>query len=296
MILQTQNIGKHYGTNAVLAEVNLQISEGSFFGLLGPNGAGKTTLIGCLGGLVTPDSGDATVVGNSILTDSMQVRANIGIVPQELIYDPFLTVRESLVFQSKYYGLRHNGSWINTLLTRLHLQDKVDANSRSLSGGMKRRLMIAQALVHKPKVIILDEPTAGVDINLRMSLWEFMRELNNDGHTIILTTHYLEEAETLCDGLALMDKGRIISQGTTDEILATLNSIARLRVRANGSNPLPTLPITNHQGDSWDFDIKSYEEVEPILAAFRQAGYCLAEVEVTPPRLEDVFKKLIQKT
>ncbi len=289
-------ICKQYNNESVLSDVSLKVEEGAFFGLLGPNGAGKTTLIGCLGGWVAPDSGDAKVLNYSIKTAPMSVRSNIGIVPQELVYDPFLTVAESLAFQSKYYGIRNNKQWITTLLEKLYLTDKIKTNTRNLSGGMKRRLMIAQALVHKPSVIILDEPTAGVDINIRLAVWEFMRELNRDGHTIILTTHYLEEAEALCDGLALMNRGKIISQGPTQDLLSPLENIARLRVQATGSNPLATLPVSTQENDTWHFDIRRYEDVEPILTSFREAGYELSEIKVTPPRLEDVFIRLMEKS
>ena len=227
--VSAKSISKNYGNLRALDSVSLSVPEGSFFGLLGPNGAGKTTLIGVLGGLVIADKGSAQIMGSDVVKESLAARRKVGIVPQELLYDPFFTVRESLTFQSKYYGIHDNQQWIDTLLTKLNLNDKTDVNTRKLSGGMKRRLMIAQALVHRPPVIVLDEPTAGVDINLRLSLWEFIRDLNRQGHTIILTTHYLEEAETLCEFVALMQDGKVIVRDKTKTLLADCHTDVRVR-------------------------------------------------------------------
>ena len=182
-----------------LAGVDLAVEQGEFFGLLGPNGAGKTTLISILAGLTRADRGTRAHAGHDVVTDYRAARRMLGVVPQELVFDPFFTVRETLRIQSGYFGLRDNDAWIDEILHHLDLTSKADANMRSLSGGMKRRVLVGQALVHKPPVIVLDEPTAGVDVELRQSLWAFIRKLNRDGHTIILTTHYLEEAEALCD-------------------------------------------------------------------------------------------------
>lgn len=198
-----QSVSRHYplargpkgATFAALDDVSLDIEEGEFFGLLGPNGAGKTTLISILAGLVRASSGRVSVLGHDVQTDYAQARRQLGVVPQELVFDPFFNVRETLRIQSGYFGVKNNEAWIDELLDSLGLADKAHANMRQLSGGMKRRVLVAQALVHKPPVIVLDEPTAGVDVELRQTLWAFVSKLNKQGHTVLLTTHYLEEAE-----------------------------------------------------------------------------------------------------
>ena len=214
------DVVKHFGALKALAGVSLEIGEGEFFGLLGPNGAGKTTLISTLAGLVRADSGNLSVLGHDVVKDYRKARSLLGVVPQELVFDPFFSVRETLRIQSGYFGLRHNDDWIDEILANLDLTAKANVNMRRLSGGMKRRVLVAQALVHKPPVIVLDEPTAGVDVELRQGLWQFVRRLNNEGHTIILTTHYLEEAETLCGRIALMKQGRVVALDTTANLMA----------------------------------------------------------------------------
>jgi ABC-2 type transport system ATP-binding protein len=201
--IQIEQVVKRYGGFTALAGVSLQIEQGEFFGLLGPNGAGKTTLISILAGLNIATSGSTAVMGHDVVRGYREARRALGVVPQELVFDPFFTVREALTIQSGYFGLRNNEAWIEELLHCLDLTEKADTNMRQLSGGMKRRVLIGQALVHKPPVIVLDEPTAGVDVELRQSLWQFIRRLNQDGHTIVLTTHYLEEAEALCGRIAV---------------------------------------------------------------------------------------------
>ena len=203
-----------------LQDIDLRIEYGEFFGLLGPNGAGKTSLISILAGLSYATSGQAWVCGHNVVTDFRQSRRSLGVVPQELVYDPFFTVRETLRIQSGYFGLRHNDDWIDEVLHNLGLSTKANANMRSLSGGMKRRVLVAQALVHRPPVIVLDEPTAGVDVDLRRSLWEFIARLNKEGHTILLTTQYLEEAEALCGRIAMVREGRVVALDTTEALLA----------------------------------------------------------------------------
>ncbi len=214
------DVVKHFGALKALDGVSLEIAEGEFFGLLGPNGAGKTTLISTLAGLVRADSGRLSVLGHDVVRDYRQARSLLGVVPQELVFDPFFSVRETLRIQSGYFGLRHNDAWIDEILDNLDLTGKADVNMRRLSGGMKRRVLVAQALVHKPPVIVLDEPTAGVDVELRQGLWQFVRRLNSEGHTIILTTHYLEEAEALCGRIALMKQGKVIALDTTANLMA----------------------------------------------------------------------------
>lgn len=215
-----RDVVKHFGALKALAGVSLDIQPGDFFGLLGPNGAGKTTLISALAGLVRPDAGAISVMGHDVIRDFREARRRLGVVPQELVFDPFFNVRETLRIQSGYFGIRKNDDWIDEILANLDLTQKADVNMRRLSGGMKRRVLVAQALVHKPPVIVLDEPTAGVDVELRQGLWQFIRRLNGEGHTIILTTHYLEEAEALCNRIALMKQGRLVALDTTANLMA----------------------------------------------------------------------------
>jgi len=203
-----------------LNDVNLTVEHGEFFGLLGPNGAGKTTLISILAGLARATSGSAEVCGYDVVRDFRAARRALGVVPQELVYDPFFTVRETLRIQSGYFGLHRNDDWIDEILLNLGLADKAAANMRELSGGMKRRVLVAQALVHRPPVIVLDEPTAGVDVDLRHMLWKFITRLNTEGHTVLLTTHYLEEAEALCGRIAMLKQGKIVALDTTAALLA----------------------------------------------------------------------------
>src|SRR5437764_6648635 len=196
------NVARRFGAVQALAGVDLAIQPGEFFGLLGPNGAGKTTLISILAGLTRPSAGRVLVHGHDVQGQYGQARRQLGVVPQELVFDPFFTVREALRIQSGYFGVKNNDAWIDELLTSLGLADKATSNMRQLSGGMKRRVLVAQALVHRPPVIVLDEPTAGVDVELRQTLWQFIARLNRAGHTVLLTTHYLEEAEALCGRIA----------------------------------------------------------------------------------------------
>lgn len=217
--IRIQGVSKHYGSLKALGGVDLEVGQGEFFGLLGPNGAGKTTLISALSGLVRPDSGTLAIMGHDVVADYRNARRNLGVVPQELVFDPFFSVRELLRIQSGYFGIRSNDDWIDEILASLDLTHKASANMRMLSGGMKRRVLVAQALVHRPPVIVLDEPTAGVDVELRQGLWQFIRKLNRDGHTIVLTTHYLEEAEALCGRIAMLKAGRIVALDTTANLL-----------------------------------------------------------------------------
>ncbi len=219
-----EHLSKSYGSLQALKDVSLDIKEGEFFGLLGPNGAGKTTLISILAGLCRPDSGRAFIMGTNVQTHFIEARRLLGVVPQELVFDPFFTVRETLRFQSGYFGIRNNDDWIDEIMTHLDLTSKANSNMRSLSGGMKRRVLVAQALVHRPPVIVLDEPTAGVDVELRQSLWKFISRLNQDGHTILLTTHYLEEAESLCGRIAMLKSGQLVALDTTQNLLARYGS------------------------------------------------------------------------
>jgi ABC-2 type transport system ATP-binding protein len=215
-----ERVEKRFGFLLALAGVSLQIAEGEFFGLLGTQRGRQDHLISCLAGLARPDAGKLTVMGHDVVSDYREARRLLGVVPQELVFDPFFSVRETLRIQSGYFGIRHNDDWIDEILANLDLTAKADTNMRRLSGGMKRRVLVAQALVHKPPVIVLDEPTAGVDVELRQGLWQFVRRLNRDGHTVILTTHYLEEAEALCGRIAMLKQGRVVALDTTSNLLA----------------------------------------------------------------------------
>jgi len=216
-----RGVEKRYGALQALAGVTLAVRQGEFFGLLGPNGAGKTTLINIVAGLARASAGSVAVLGADVVADYRRARRMLGVVPQELVFDPFFTVRETLRLQSGYFGIRGNDAWIDEVMHHLDLDAKAGANMRSLSGGMKRRVLVAQALVHKPPVIVLDEPTAGVDIELRQGLWQFVRRLNRDGHTIVLTTHYLEEAEEHCQRIAMLKAGSLVALDTTQNLLAS---------------------------------------------------------------------------
>lgn len=289
-------VEKRFGSLRALAGVSLQIGEGEFFGLLGPNGAGKTTLISCLAGLVRPDAGRLTVMGHDVLSDYRQARRRLGVVPQELVFDPFFSVRETLRIQSGYFGIRHNDDWIDEILANLDLTAKADINMRRLSGGMKRRVLVAQALVHKPPVIVLDEPTAGVDVELRQGLWQFIRRLNQDGHTVILTTHYLEEAEALCARIAMLKAGKVVALDTTRNLLARFSG-QTLNLRLAGAVQLPAALQTRatENGGIWTFHLADLDELEPLLAALRVGGCVIEDLRLTQTDLEDVFLGVMQE-
>ena len=275
-----------------LDDVSFDIHEGEFFGLLGPNGAGKTTLISILAGLARPTSGRVLVHGFDVQKDFVQARRHLGIVPQELVFDPFFTVREALRFQSGYFGLHHNDDWIDELLHGLGLQDKAGANMRQLSGGMKRRVLVAQALVHKPPVIVLDEPTAGVDVELRQSLWQFVAGLNHQGHTVLLTTHYLEEAEALCQRIAMLKLGRVIALDRLSTLLS--NAAAKvLYFKTDDALPPDQARLARVTGRIVELPVQDTDEIERQLAALRQAGVRVEDLEIRKADLEDVFITLM---
>ena len=294
--VEAREVRKRYGEVQALAGVSLAVEPGEFFGLLGPNGAGKTTLISALAGLVRADAGELRVMGHDVRGDYREARRAVGIVPQEIVFDPFFTVRETLEIQSGYFGLRANGRWIDELLERLALAPKARANMRSLSGGMKRRVLVAQALVHRPPVIVLDEPTAGVDVELRQTLWGFIRELNAAGHTIVLTTHYLEEAQLLCSRIAMMRDGRIVAMDSTAKLLAAFSQRV-LRVQLEGCELPATLAAgaTREDGGWWRIPVLDAAHVEQALARLREAGAAVAALEVAEPELEEVFVKIMRE-
>ncbi len=271
-----------------LDDVSFDIQQGEFFGLLGPNGAGKTSLISILAGLSRASGGNVTVHGHDVLTDYAAARRTLGVVPQELVFDPFFSVREALRIQSGYFGIKNNDAWIDELLTSLGLADKVQANMRQLSGGMKRRVLVAQALVHKPQVIVLDEPTAGVDVELRQTLWQFIAKLNKQGSTVLLTTHYLEEAEALCSRIAMLKQGKVVALANTSELLKAASSNV-LRFKIDSELPKNLADKARITGRIVQFPAHNANEIEQYLAAIRQAGLVVEDVEIRKADLEDVF-------
>jgi ABC-2 type transport system ATP-binding protein len=292
--IQIDRVVKRYSGFTALAGVSLQIEQGEFFGLLGPNGAGKTTLISILAGLNIATSGSTAVMGHDVVRGYRGARRALGVVPQELVFDPFFTVREALTIQSGYFGLRNNEAWIDELLHCLDLTEKADTNMRQLSGGMKRRVLIGQALVHKPPVIVLDEPTAGVDVELRQSLWQFIRRLNQDGHTIVLTTHYLEEAEALCGRIAMLKRGEIVASDTTQNLLKSLAGCQIKLKLAPPGLPAELQPLLMQgDGENCRLALEGYDGVERVLAVLRVAGVGVLEMEIAQPDLEEVFVKIM---
>ena len=271
-----------------LDDVSFDISQGEFFGLLGPNGAGKTSLISILAGLSSASSGSVTVHGHNVLSDYAAARRILGVVPQELVFDPFFSVREALRIQSGYFGIKNNDAWIDELLASLGLADKANANMRQLSGGMKRRVLVAQALVHKPQVIVLDEPTAGVDVELRQTLWQFIAKLNKQGSTVLLTTHYLEEAEALCSRIAMLKQGRVVALAQTSELLKAASSNV-LRFKIDSELPKALAEKARITGRIVQFPAHNANEIEQYLAAIREAGLVAEDVEIRKADLEDVF-------
>ncbi len=295
-----QNVVKTYegarGATLAVDNVSFDIEAGEFFGLLGPNGAGKTTLISILAGLARASSGSVKVLGHDVVTDYAAARRSLGIVPQELVFDPFFSVRESLRIQSGYFGVRNdkkaNDAWIDELLANLGLTDKADANMRQLSGGMKRRVLVAQALVHRPPVIVLDEPTAGVDVELRQTLWQFVARLNREGHTVLLTTHYLEEAEALCGRLAMLKQGRVVALDRTSALLAGTAS-TMLRFKTNAPLPASLAAQSRVTGRVVQITAHDAHEVETILGVLRASGCQPEDLEIGRADLEDVFLEIM---
>ncbi|WP_394673435.1 ABC transporter ATP-binding protein [Limnobacter sp.] len=293
--LELSSVSKYFGEFRSLNNVSLTVQEGEFFALLGPNGAGKTTLINIIAGLSRASNGSARVMGFDVVDQFRDARRSIGIVPQELVFDPFFSVRETLRFQSGYFGLKRNDDWIDELLHSLSLMDKADSNMRTLSGGMKRRVMVAQALVHKPPVIVLDEPTAGVDVELRQTLWKFIAGLNQKGHTILLTTHYLEEAETLCNRIAMLKKGEVLTVDTSPNLLKK-HANQTLNMQLNGVLPAALqarVLKANVSEGRYPLALNGPAEIEQILAQCRQDHLDVLECSIEKPDLEEVFVQLM---
>jgi ABC-2 type transport system ATP-binding protein len=293
-----ESVSKTYrapkGEHQALKDVSFDIEPGEFFGLLGPNGAGKTTLISILAGLARATRGRVTVQGHDVVSDYAAARRSLGIVPQELVFDPFFTVRESLRIQSGYFGVKGNEPWIDELLEGLGLADKASANMRQLSGGMKRRVLVAQALVHRPPVIVLDEPTAGVDVELRQTLWAFVARLNREGHTVLLTTHYLEEAEALCGRIAMLKAGRVVALDRTANLLAGTAS-TMLRFKTDHTLPPDVAVHARVTGRIVQLTAHDATEVETLLAMLRAAQVKVEDLEIGRADLEDVFLDVAER-
>ncbi|MDZ4212221.1 MAG: ABC transporter ATP-binding protein [Methylotenera sp.] len=296
--MKINGIHKSFGGLHALKGIDLTIEQGEFFALLGPNGAGKSTLISILAGLIKADAGSISVMGFDVVNQYQQARQLLGVVPQELVFDPFFNVREMLRFQAGYFGRGpENDAWVDEILEGLGLTDKAHTNMRKLSGGMKRRALIAQALAHKPPVIVLDEPTAGVDVELRQMLWEFIKKLNRDGHTIILTTHYLEEAEALCSRVGMMKQGKIVALDSTANLL---NKFAGKQLRLTlGDVSLPpgiqALLRTQERG-VFTFALDDMAQIEFVLSSLRSANIKVIDMQLNEADLEDVFMSLVGKS
>ncbi|AYR26208.1 ABC transporter ATP-binding protein [Herbaspirillum rubrisubalbicans] len=296
--LQITDIKKRYQSLQALGGVSLAVEEGEFFGLLGPNGAGKTTLISIIAGLNRADSGSVTLHGHDVVSDYRAARMKLGVVPQELVFDPFFTVRETLRMQSGYFGLSNNDKWIDEVMENLDLTNKADTNMRALSGGMKRRVLVAQALVHKPPVIVLDEPTAGVDVELRQTLWHFIGRLNREGHTIVLTTHYLEEAQALCNRIAMLKFGKVVALDSTEGLIRRISGSQMVLRLKRGSLPdglkaLVMRPEELLAGNKFTLRVTDYKEFEPILATLRTSGVEIDDLQLQQADLEDVFIQIM---
>lgn len=294
--LEFRNVSKHYGSFTALDNVSFNVEKGDFVGLLGVNGAGKTSLISSISG-VNRFEGKINILGYDVITDVVKAKKSIGVVPQEIAFDPFLTVRKTLYFQAGLYGVLDQKSWIDEIVERMYLTDKLDTNTRALSGGMKRRLMVAQALVHKPPVIILDEPTAGVDVEIRKNLWDFILELHKQGHTIILTTHYLEEVERLCNKIIMLDKGKIIAQSATRDLINQTNAKpTTVQVEAQSiPENLKSLILKHDGGFVWTLRLNDSDDLLPILKEFKHANIKLENININKPSIEDVFMSYLNR-
>ncbi|MFD1882013.1 ABC transporter ATP-binding protein [Paracoccus pacificus] len=282
-----------------LKGINLDIPNGSIFGLLGPNGAGKSTIINILAGLVNKTSGHVKIWGFDQDVNPRQSRAAIGVMPQELNIDPFLPPRASLEVQAGLYGVPARERWTDEILALVGLTAQADSYARNLSGGMKRRLLLAKALVHRPQILVLDEPTAGVDIDLRAMLWDNVRRLNRDGMTIILTTHYLEEAQEMCDEIAIINHGQVIARESTSGLLGRADT-KTLVIDTGGPGPVPDLP-DGAQGMRRDNGLLAINyrpsalRTDQLIDALRAAGQPLLDVTTEEPDLEDVFVSLTRQ-
>ena len=300
IVLSVKNLNKIYNKNIqALKNLNLEVNEGEIFGLLGPNGAGKSTFINILSGITTKTSGDVNVWGFNLDKNPRQVRASLGIVPQEINVDPFFTPKNLLELQAGLYGVKKKDRITDTILELVSLKDKANSYTRNLSGGMQRRLLIAKALVHKPPIVILDEPTAGVDVELRKKLLENVKSLQSIGVTIILTTHYLSEAEEMCDRIAIINKGRLIALDTTENMLDKIQSkIVKFKINKKVSNLGDISNLIKIVSNNSKELIISYEKnkvnIQNIIDSLKAQNIDILDVQSTDPDLEDVFIKLIK--
>jgi ABC-2 type transport system ATP-binding protein len=295
-----KNIKKSYGSVKAVNGINLTIYQGEFFGLLGPNGAGKSTLINMLAGIVKSTSGSIKAMGFDVEKNYQEARHSLGIVPQELVFDPFFSVREMLRFQAGYFGKgRENYDWIDEVLERLDLTEKAFTNMRQLSGGMKRRALIAQALAHRPPIIVLDEPTAGVDVELRQRLWSFMKDLNQSGHTIVLTTHYLEEAENLCKRIAMVNQGKLVALDDTKKLIRK-NSSKNLNIKIDSKDVQKVLKILKNfkifiENEILTITLEELDELNNIIVLLKKNKIKFFDIQTTEPDLEKVFLQMTKK-
>lgn len=298
--ISATSVTKQYGAGTkALQGVSLTVAQGDFFALLGPNGAGKTTFINILCGLVIKTGGTISVFGDDLDKNPEGVRASIGVVPQEFNFNIFESVQNIIVSQAGYYGVSRAQAKGRTdeLLETLGLADKRDAPSRTLSGGMKRRLMIARALIHKPKLLVLDEPTAGVDVELRHGMWEYLRKLNADGTTVLLTTHYLEEVEQMCRNMAIIDHGQIVREGSVRSILSSMEKQSYLiTVHAlKEIEKLPVVAVRAVDGDTFEATIAHPDDLHALLRAIDKAGMMVRDIRPSANRLEQLFMDVIGK-
>ncbi len=299
--LTLSHLNKTYpGGVAALHDVNLAVQPGDFFGLLGPNGAGKTTILGIIASLVRPSSGSVQVFGHDVLSEPWEAKSNLGLVPQEFNFNQFETVSQIVVNQAGYYGIDRRSAWerAERYLRELDLWGKRDASSRSLSGGMKRRLMIARALVHEPRLLILDEPTAGVDIELRRSMWTFLRAMNERGTTIILTTHYLEEAESLCRNIGIIDGGRIIENTDMRSLLSQLKTQSFVLDVASPVEFMPTFTdfhIVPVDQRTIEVEIRGDQTLGALFAELNGAGIEVTSMKNKSNRLEELFVRMLDQ-
>ncbi len=296
-VLEVVGLVKHYGAMKALDGVSLSIEAGEIFALLGPNGAGKTTLIGATCGLVKKTSGKITLFGTDLDKDSLSPRYHVGLVPQEINFDPFFTVREALRIQQGYFGQEPDEKRIDELLAALSLTAKAEAQTRALSGGMKRRLLIAKALVHRPKLVFLDEPTAGVDVELRRDLWNYVRKLKSEGTTVVLTTHYLEEAEELADRVGVIDKGKLL---LLEEKSALMRRLGQKELVVRFTSKIDALPagvvgtLSEDKLELQFIERNGTQTSAQVLAALFAAGLPIADVSMQPPKLEDIMLKVLK--
>ena len=303
--IRIESLSKTYASKGAepklaLDAVSFDVPRGQIFGLLGPNGAGKSTLINVLAGLVTKTGGKATIWGFDLDDHPRNAKRSIGIVPQEILFDPFFSPREALEIQAGLYGVPPPNRQTDALLAAMHLTDKADAYARTLSGGMKRRLLVAKAMVHSPPILVLDEPTAGVDIELRRELWNYVRELNRKGVTVVLTTHYLEEAEQLCDRIAIIHHGRLIANEPTRELISKAQEKAVVVTFDNAIATVPTAPCFENIAliDPRTLEItyrKDRVNAGEVLAALAAEGLAIVDVSTRDPDLEDVFLSLVSE-